>query len=1429
MRPGLTLSSEHPSEEVRGLTGQRLCATARRRLTRILHLSLVSASLFCGFALPDAARAQDQASGDHHKTDVIADCQRDLIEPLGALAGEQAPAVHKPWPGAFVDAARRMCRVLAPSADEICLRMYVATVPDPIESGLVYQFESALQAIRLGFEQRISRPDEVPERFFRDRAVLPWSHTAAADSKKPMAAQCQRSLPGLLLFRNSRLDDPEVALVFVVGETATSGVNAIALHNALLAIHALAPDAEVPIIGPTFSGSAYSLRVALDSFARATDVPGSFRVISGTATGADVPSRLRTSAPSDAARISYRATSLPGAATDCAYMWFLHSRLGVPVRQMDDGVRHLVGVASLRESGTEFGAGPIQRGYEDTPCKLKPELSLAFPAHISMLRDAYEAKDNDHETSNEPLLGRTTMLDVSLAQQRAGTEFESITSPRMRAALDLMLSQVLGELSRRDIKHVSVQATDVGDSIFLARKIHDVAPDVRLAFSEPDEILLHPQYRDSLLGSLVVSPYPFLGVSSLSSKLDVHGGFANAASQGWFNAVLAQRGAPVEELFNYFFAPRSTDAMRAAPLLVWISTIGRNSLVPMDVKAPIDCADTTFGSRLSPELLSARAALCAGSQPAAFGGNDDPHARRSAWRALNWVNRSSLRIDHNASLPHLWNLLYLVLCAGFIVDWVRQTVAQRRLARDRMPEGFTAESGDRAADRAIGRTSWRLYASIRRFLFVLAFLYMGAVYLLVFLVRARQRAAGEEGTGFMLDGQALALGAVVLVFLAGACFSFGQAAACFRRDFLAFARYVGSTVFPRSFQEVLDGLRSGRRSSPRRSIHSRATPVSGVLARITLSLGVAEPVDREQAARVSFAQLRFLALSTTLLALGFAVLVILSIAVNADVDAPWSASSAPVLALTVLRSVSLFSGVSPAAPALSCWLCVYLWCVGRMARLAHAHAMSRVSPGDGEADLVSTPIRLVLYPGEKSQRTPDEGYTQAERDLLNAIWRPIVGRTYVVATIGIFVLPFSLAMFKPLSTLEETTGRWLLAGALGLSIVLVGVTWIQLIQFWMRLQRVLGRTLVHELGPAFERLPAFARASLEELLSRSSGDLLRWVECARRLSNLLTQVPRGRGDLSPQTTDRLRTQGRSLRTFVQHALEMADAPKVGPQDSSLALPTPDEAETTQLAEQVISVASSVALLLEHRRAQAIGRARLFSQAPAMAVAAGHDVNDLSDVQDVPLRDVHALAASDPSFERSCLAPPAPHSERRAREATGVRRSFEQQTHSEGTLPANDSQPAVPPQSGPVAALAEDSSAWLEWQAAAEVSVATVATLLLQQHVRQFRYFMSTLVSMSLMLLLIVISYPFEPYRLLMTYVWVIVSSVVLTGLWIYIQLGRDRLMCHLTGKGSMLSTSFGLRLLGWVVVPLLSLAAAQYPDFANLLFKLFVPFARSLS
>jgi hypothetical protein len=96
----------------------------------------------------------------------------------------------------------------------------------------------------------------------------------------------------------------------------------------------------------------------------------------------------------------------------------------------------------------------------------------------------------------------------------------------------------------------------------------------------------------------------------------------------------------------------------------------------------------------------------------------------------------------------------------------------------------------------------------------------------------------------------------------------------------------------------------------------------------------------------------------------------------------------------------------------------------------------------------------------------------------------------------------------------------------------------------------------------------------------------------------------------------------------------------------------------------------------------------------------------------------------------------------------------------------------------------------------------------------------------------VTSYPFEPYRLLLTFIWVVMGSVVATGLWVFLKMDRNTLMSHIAGTSPnevTLNGAFALRLFAWGVIPLLSVAAAQYPEVGNVLFGIFDPFVRNVS
>jgi hypothetical protein len=138
---------------------------------------------------------------------------------------------------------------------------------------------------------------------------------------------------------------------------------------------------------------------------------------------------------------------------------------------------------------------------------------------------------------------------------------------------------------------------------------------------------------------------------------------------------------------------------------------------------------------------------------------------------------------------------------------------------------------------------------------------------------------------------------------------------------------------------------------------------------------------------------------------------------------------------------------------------------------------------------------------------------------------------------------------------------------------------------------------------------------------------------------------------------------------------------------------------------------------------------------------------------------------------------------------------------------------------------------LAWLRQCQAFVSTVVALLVSRYVRQFRYFLYAMTAAIALLLLALSSYPFEPHRLLVSCSWAIVGSVVGAGLWIFIELDRNTVMSHLTGTdpGKLTwNSAFVVRVLAWVALPLLGVAATTYPDIANMLYRIFEPFIRAL-
>ena len=199
------------------------------------------------------------------------------------------------------------------------LRFMVALVPalpDP-------RMDQALDAIQRGFAHSKNRQPggspPAPDEYLLDRVWLPWLERRGRRrrSRLPQA-------PGILLFRGS--NPRSLELVFLVPETSKMGIQKDTFREALELIAGLqdaALEPEVAILGPSFSGSVESLRLALLELGTGAGAGGSvlgFQAASGSATADGLEAVF------DEMQVGFCRTVLPDSVLQDRALGFLSQR-----------------------------------------------------------------------------------------------------------------------------------------------------------------------------------------------------------------------------------------------------------------------------------------------------------------------------------------------------------------------------------------------------------------------------------------------------------------------------------------------------------------------------------------------------------------------------------------------------------------------------------------------------------------------------------------------------------------------------------------------------------------------------------------------------------------------------------------------------------------------------------------------------------------------------------------------------------------------------------------------------------------------------------------------------------------------------------------------------------------------------------------------
>ncbi len=449
-------------------------------------------------------------------------------------------------------------------------QVIVATLPDPHESHLDWMWDSQLESSRRAFELAGYVTDRTWFPGRRDLGV--GLQDQPVDTTSPL-----REWPAVLLFRRASADARKVILLYVVGEIPSGGVHKAALHRALQErtwiiqeasrpLNVVRPDSVLRIIGPTFSGSALSLRLMLDSLAPA---PRAVELVSGTATSLSNRRTFEAGRPGT----TFRATLH----SDASMFQVLDEHVLKPLnlRRSD--------VALLQEFSTVYGrtivSTPTAEQIAADAGDRGSYLRVPFPASISRLRTEFQRHPEARQAEPAPASGMARKprlpLDLMDPQRR---EDLPVTSRMTSPSVDMVLDQLAHTLSERRIGMVGILATDVRDKLFLASELRRRMRDVQFFTFGTNSLLLRSDWTSALHGALILATYP-LALETQRSRVNPSPAqvfpFPSDAAQGTFNATLAQLGQR-SRMLDY----GSPEGFSRRPP-VWLAVVGNGSFLPL--------------------------------------------------------------------------------------------------------------------------------------------------------------------------------------------------------------------------------------------------------------------------------------------------------------------------------------------------------------------------------------------------------------------------------------------------------------------------------------------------------------------------------------------------------------------------------------------------------------------------------------------------------------------------------------------------------------------------------------------------------------------------------------------------------------------------------------------------------------------------------
>jgi hypothetical protein len=431
----------------------------------------------------------------------------------------------------------------------------IASVPDPATTHLALDFDRAVESIILAAGD---------SGFSFQRHWTPWRSTPEKELSLLADRKCQQQeselrnkQPGLLVFQNR---NGRPLLIFLVGESPTSGVNADQLANSVRYIHTMTPyvgDRTIRVIGPSFSGSLPSLPFQLAAF------PGvKFHLTSGMVTAEKEIDRFEGQIAASGGKFESTVES-DQRATKLFFEyakshWHSHSR-----------------TALLAEADTPYARDvALPRDVDG--------LTIRYPREISRLRNAYQEESAMAQKSGEPVAAAPALpftLKDTDADSSGNSEkdsmpaFSRLQSP---ASQQTVMAGIVSAIRRERTDFVGIVATDVLDALFLSRYLRASCPDTRLFVPDADLLFSTQSNGGSFEGLLSITTYPlFSRNQGWTGDPGKRTQFASRYAEGVYNASRHLLD-PAAILTEY---TRPGERTTRPPL--WLTVMGRDGYWPL--------------------------------------------------------------------------------------------------------------------------------------------------------------------------------------------------------------------------------------------------------------------------------------------------------------------------------------------------------------------------------------------------------------------------------------------------------------------------------------------------------------------------------------------------------------------------------------------------------------------------------------------------------------------------------------------------------------------------------------------------------------------------------------------------------------------------------------------------------------------------------